>query len=289
MAAVRILEGCGALIEGANLAAASDDEIAIVRRAVFEHGVAFLHDQNLGPEEHIAFAERIGPIVINRYFPKTEKYPQIAKVEKTETQTTNIGGGWHTDHSYDHEPAMGSILVALETPPHGGDTLFANMYAAYESLSDGLKRTLSNLEAIHGSAHVFGNAAAFANSERKEFSGSTDLPESVHPAVITHPGSGKKALYVNPGFTLRFKDWTPEESAPLLSFLYEHAAQPQFVHRFSWRPGSVAIWDNRATWHKAMNDYQGHRRLMHRITIAGERLTSTARHSVVSQMPYKAL
>ncbi|MEI9933126.1 MAG: TauD/TfdA family dioxygenase [Rhizomicrobium sp.] len=274
MTTIQALDGCGALIEGIDLINASDHEIATVRKAVFDHGVAFLHDQHLGPEDHIAFAERVGPIVINRYFPKTEKYPQIAKVEKTETQTTNIGGGWHTDHSYDEEPAMGSILVALETPPHGGDTLFANMYSAYDALSDGLKKTLSGLRAVHGTAHVFGKAAAYANTERKEFGGSTDLPESIHPAVITHPGSGKKALYVNPGFTLRFDGWTAEESTPLLSFLYEHASQSRFVHRFSWKPGSVAIWDNRATWHMAMNDYHGHRRLMHRITIAGERLAS---------------
>ncbi len=274
MTAIKALEGCGALIEGIDLVDARDHEIDALRSAVFDYGVAFLHDQRLTPETHIAFAERVGPIVINRYFPKTDKYPQIAKVEKTEVQTLNIGGGWHTDHSYDEEPAMGSILVALETPPHGGDTLFANMYSAYDVLSDGLKKTLSGLRAVHGTAHVFGKAAAYANTERKEFTGSTDLPESTHPVVIVHPGSGKKALYVNPGFTLRFDGWTAEESAPLLAFLYEHASQPHFIYRFSWKPGSVAIWDNRATWHKAMNDYHGHRRLMHRITIAGERLTT---------------
>jgi len=272
MAQVQVLSGCGALIDGVDLATADDVEVAAVRSAVFDNGVAFLHGQQLHPEAHIAFAERVGPIVVNRYFPKTERFPQIAKVEKTETQKTNIGGGWHTDHSYDAEPAMGSILVAMETPPSGGDTLFANMYAAYEALSDGLKQTLSGLRALHSSAHVFGKAAHYDDSERGEMAGFSDLPEAVHPVVITHPGSGKKALYVNPGFTLSFEGWTAKESQPLLQFLYEHATQPQFVHRFSWKPGSVAIWDNRATWHLAMNDYHGHRRLMHRITIAGGRL-----------------
>lgn len=267
------LPGCGALIEGIDLASASDGEVDAVRAAVFEHGVAFLHGQRLHPEAHIAFAERVGPIVVNRYFPKAERFPQIAKVEKTESQTTNIGGGWHTDHSYDVEPAMGSILVAMETPPTGGDTLFANMYGAYDALSDGLKATLSGLKALHSSAHVFGSASAYTTTERKELAGHSDLPEAVHPVVITHPGSGRKALYVNPGFTLRFDGWTDEESRPLLQFLYAHAAQDRFVHRFSWQPGSVAIWDNRATWHLAMNDYHGHRRLMHRITIAGGRLS----------------
>lgn len=274
MATVNPLPGCGALIENIDIARASDAEIDTVRRAAFEHGVAFMHGQHLTPEAHIAFAERVGPIVINRYFPHTEKYPQIAKVEKTETQTTNVGGAWHTDHSYDEEPALGSILVALETPPTGGDTLFANMYAAYDALSDGLKDTLSRLKAVHSTHHVFGAKSLTAEGERKEFTKNPDLPESIHPVVITHPGSGKKALFVNPGFTIRIDGWTAFESFGLLQMLYKHATQDKFVHRFSWKPGSVAFWDNRATWHNAMNDYQGHRRLMHRITIAGAKLSA---------------
>ncbi len=136
------LNGCGALIGEIDLTVAADAQIDAVRQAAFDHGVVFLHGQKLTPEAHITFARRVGPIVVNRYFPKTERWPEIAKVEKTETQTSNIGGGWHTDHSYDAEPAMGSILVAMETPPSGGDTLFASMYAAYDALSDGLKETL---------------------------------------------------------------------------------------------------------------------------------------------------
>ena len=270
---IEALSGCGALIGGVDLARASDAEIAAVRQAAFDHGVAFLHGQDLHPEAHIAFAKRVGPIVINRYFPKTERWPEIAKVEKTETQRSNIGGGWHTDHSYDAEPAMGSILVAMETPPAGGDTLFASMYAAWDALSDGLKETLSGLRAVHSAAPVFGEKSHYGAGDQKVLSGYSDLPENVHPVAITHPGSGRKALYVNPGFTLRFDGWTQEESKPLLGYLYAHAQRPEFVHRFSWKPGSVAFWDNRATWHLAMNDYHGHRRLMHRITIAGERLT----------------
>lgn len=273
MEAITALKDCGALVEGIDLARASDGQIERVRQAVFDYGVAFLHGQKLHPEAHVAFAERLGPIVVNRYFPKTERFPQIAKVEKTEAQTANIGGGWHTDHSYDAEPAMGSVLVAVETPPTGGDTLFANMYAAYDALSDGLKATLSGLKALHSAVHVFG-ATGYAATDRKEMTGNPDLPESVHPVVITHPGSGKKALYVNPGFTRRFDGWSDEESRALLAYLYQHATQDRFVHRFSWEPGSVAIWDNRATWHYALNDYQGHRRLMHRITIAGEKLAA---------------
>jgi len=266
---VRPVAGCGALIEGIDPRRAGAAEIDRIRSAIFERGVVFLHGLKLTPEDQIAFARRLGPIVVNRYFPKAERYPEIAKVEKTEAQVSNIGGGWHTDHSYDQAPAMGSMLLAIETPPSGGDTLFADMYAAYDALSDGLKATLGTLRAQHATAHVFGEGAAYARMDRPELSGHRDLPEAIHPVVITHPGSGKRALYVNPGFTTGIVGWSREESMALLKYLYAHAVKPEFVHRFQWRPGSMAIWDNRCTWHYAMNDYQGHRRLMHRITLDG--------------------
>jgi len=182
----------------------------------------------------------------------------------------NIGGGWHTDHSYDQIPAMGSLLYALQTPPTGGDTLFASMYAAYDALSDGLKQTLAGLRAVHSSRHVFG--AKKPGLEDRFHNPDLATQDAVHPVVITHPDSGRKALYVNPGFTLRFDGWTDEESRPLLSYLYEHAVRPEFVYRFAWQPGSLAFWDNRATWHYAVNDYHGERRLMHRITVEGSAL-----------------
>lgn len=261
--------GCGAEISGVDVTRATDAEIDLIRRTVFERGVAFLHDQAMSPEQHIAFAERLGPIVVNRYFPASERYPQIAKVEKAETQKTNIGGGWHTDHSYDLAPAMGSVLLAIKTPPTGGDTLFADMYAAYDALSDGFKQMLGGLKAQHAAEHVFGESGVYRMTDRADLAGFKDVPSTVHPVVITHPGSGKKALYVNPAFTVGIVGWSQEESRALLGFLFEHAAKPQFVHRFQWRDGSMAIWDNRATWHQAMNDYHGHHRLMHRITLDG--------------------
>ena len=184
-AIVRETEGCGAEITNLAVAAATDSEIDLIRDTVFRRGVAFLHGQNLTPEEHIAFAERIGPIVVNRYFPPSERYPQIAKVEKTEAQTTNIGGGWHTDHSYDQAPAMGSVLLAIETPPQGGDTLFADMYAAYEALSDGLKATLASLRAVHASEHIYGKDGVFGRTDQAHLAGHEDTPSATHPAVIT--------------------------------------------------------------------------------------------------------
>lgn len=266
---IQPLEGCGALVRGCDVRLASDADIDRLRRAIFDHGVVFLEDQQLTPEDQIAFAGRIAPIVINRYFPKTERYPEIAKVEKSETQVTNIGGGWHTDHSYDEAPAMGSVLLAVELPPSGGDTLFADMYAAYDTLPDKMKSRIADLKARHTSSHVFGEGGGYAETDRAELSGHADTPEAVHPVVITHPGSGKKALYVNPGFTREIVGLDPEESAALLNELFAHAMRLRFVHRYQWRPGSMAIWDNRCTWHFAMNDYHGHYRLMHRITLDG--------------------
>ncbi len=264
--------GCGVLAEGFDARTAGEAEIDALREAVFQRGVVFLHGEVLSPEAQIAFARRLGPIVVNRYFPKTERYPEIAKVEKTETQVVNIGGGWHTDHSYDAAPAMGSVLMAVETPPSGGDTLFADMYAAWDALSDGFKAMLAPLKARHASAHVFGEAGAYARTDRAELSGHADTPEAVHPVAITHPRTGRKALYVNPAFTTGIVGLAPDESAAILGFLYAHAVKPRFVSRFSWRPGSMALWDNRCTWHHALNDYQGQRRLMHRITLDGEAL-----------------
>ena len=266
-ASIRETDGCGAEITGVSVPRASAAEIDLIRQAVFDRGVAFLHGQDLTPEEQIAFAEKIGPIVVNRYFPPSEKYPQIAKVEKTEEQTTNIGGGWHTDHSYDQAPAMGSVLLAVETPPTGGDTQFANMYAAYEALSDGLKETLGSLRALHASEHIYGVDGVYGKTDQAHLAGKTDTPSAVHPVVITHPGSGKKALYVNPAFTMRIEGWSRRESKALLDFLFEHSRYEAFTCRFSWAPGSLAFWDNRSVWHFALNDYPGQRRHMRRVTV----------------------
>ena len=241
-----------------------------LRAAFVEHGLIFLRDQHITPDEHIAFAERWGEININRFFPRLDGYDQIATVTKEPDQTTNIGGGWHTDHSYDHVPAMGSILIARETPPVGGDTLFACMYTAYDTLSDGLKQTLEDMKAVHSSRHIFGEQSSYRDTMKDRFSNPEDATQdAVHPVVITHPESGRKALYVNPGFTLHFDGWTEAESKPLLDFLYAHAVQLEHTTRFQWAPGSIAFWDNRCTWHYALNDYHGTRREMHRITIEG--------------------
>ena len=248
----------------------SDSAFETLRDAFVTHGLIFLRDQDITPDEHIAFAQRWGDININRFFPRLDGYDQIATVTKEPDQFVNIGGGWHTDHSYDHVPALGSILIARETPPVGGDTLFACMYKAYDTLSDGMKQTLEGMKAVHSSRHVFGEQSNYRETMKDRFSNAEDATQdAVHPVVITHPESGRKALYVNPAFTLHFEGWTTAESQPLLDYLYAHAAQLEHTTRFQWAPGSIAFWDNRCTWHYALNDYHGTRREMHRITIEG--------------------
>jgi len=258
----------GAEILGLDLADRLDaDSLRDIRDTLAERGVVVFRAQSLTPDQHIAVARQFGDINLNRFFAHLDGHPEIALVVKEPHQTRNIGGGWHTDHSYDHAPALGSMLLAREVPDHGGDTLFASMYAAFDALSDGLKHTLRGLRAVHSSRHVFG----VERPEMKGRIGNAELAtqDAVHPVVIGHPESGREALYVNPGFTVRIDGWTDEESRPLLRFLYDHAQRPEFTCRLRWAEGSLAFWDNRSTWHYALNDYQGDRRLMHRITIEG--------------------
>jgi taurine dioxygenase len=264
----------GAFVEGVDLGRPlTAVQVDALCRAHAEYGVLFFRDQRLSENRHIELARELGEINVNRFFTPVPGYPEIAEVRKEPEQETNIGGGWHTDHSYDQAPALGSMLYAREVPTSGGDTLFASMYAAYDGLSDGLKRMLEPLKALHSSRHVFG-AGAGRPADLTGRLGNPDLAlqDSVHPVVIRHPRSGRRALYVNPGFTVCFEGWTAAESEPLLRFLYQHATRPEFTYRFHWEPGSLAFWDNRCTWHNAVNDYHGERRLLHRITLEGEPL-----------------
>ena len=264
--------GAGAFVDGVDLSLGlSKDAVKKIRTALGEYGVVFFRDQTLSPEQHISMAKQFGAININRFFATVDGHPNIAEVRKEPTQAANIGGSWHTDHSYDLEPAMGSILVARETPSRGGDTLFASMFAAYDSLSEGVKRVLESLQAWHSSRHAFGDTTRIKSAGLDDRYGNPELAQqdSLHPIVIKHPISGRKALYVNPGFTIGVDGWHQNESDALLQMLYQHAARPEHTFRFQWQPGSVAFWDNRASWHYALNDYSGERRIMHRITIDG--------------------
>ncbi len=267
--------GIGAEVMGANVA---DLEQADALMAAFtDHAVIVIRDQKITPDQQLAFARRIGTINVNRFFAHVPDHPEIALVLKEPDQQRAIGERWHTDHSYDEIPAMCSMLHAVETPEVGGDTVFASMYAAFDALSEGLKTTLRGMHAWHSSRHVFGADRKDKETTKTGRIGNPEMAtqDALHPVVINHPLSGREALYVNPEFTINFDGWTPEESAALIGYLERHCTKPEFTCRVRWRPGDITIWDNRATWHKAVNDYAGHRRLMHRITIEGVALSAT--------------
>ncbi|WP_282608051.1 TauD/TfdA family dioxygenase [Pelagibius sp. Alg239-R121] len=266
--------GLGAEILGADIRRAQDFDA--IFEAFVNYSVVVLRGQDCTPEDHLAFARRFGPINVNRFFQPVEGYPEIATVLKEKDQKQAIGEGWHTDHSYDEMPAMGSILHAIEVPPIGGDTLLVSMAAAYEALSPALRIFLDGLTAVHSSRHTFG-----ASVQDSEASVSGRLGNALaatqdarHPVVITHPLSGRRGLYVNPVFTTHIEELYPDESDAILAMLYAHCKQPEFHCRLRWQARDIAIWDNRATWHKAINDYHSHRRLMHRVTVAGVALAA---------------
>jgi taurine dioxygenase len=241
-----------------------------IRRAFLEHLVIFFRDQSLTPAQFMAFARRMGEPVEYPFVKGIDGFPEIIPVVKRESETVNFGGIWHTDTAYLDKPPMATMLVAREVPPYGGDTLFANMYLAYETLSVGMKRMLDGLIAINLSANA---DVTRTRVDRVRDSGKTEARKefvSEHPVVRTHPETGRKALYVNVGHTAHFKDMTEEESAPLLNYLFQHQTRPEFTCRFSWKPGSVAFWDNRCVLHNPVNDYHGFRRVMHRVTLAGD-------------------
>ena len=268
-------EGCGAVVTDLQLANLTNDALVELRAVFAEYGLLFFRNQDLTPDQHLEFSKRFGRIVINKFFKPTTEFPQIAEVRKEKTQQTNIGGGWHTDHSYDAIPAMGSILVARTLPKTGGDTQFANLAAAYDALPEDLKNRIENLRAVHSNTHLYGENGLYRLTDLSEQLGGMDrVGDATHPVVIIHPESGRKVLYVNPGHTIQFEGWDFTESRALLDELYGHVVQPQFTCSFNWLPGSVTFWDNRCTWHQANNDYQGQARLMHRITLAGSALTA---------------
>ena len=266
---------CGVTIHDVRLADAEGEVLDAIRRAVFEHGVAVFRGQGLSPEQHIDLAKRWGGIDINNYFPLTDAHPEIAVVRKAAGQETNIGGAWHTDHSYDQVPAMGSILVARTLPPKGGDTLFAHMGAAYDALDEDTKRAIEGLEAFHTADHVYKEGGIYAQTDiGGELRGQDLTTGATHPVVVRHPRTGRKLLYVNPSFTVTIMGRSRADSLPLLERLFAEARNPKHHARVVWEPSTVAIWDNRTTWHNALNDYHGHAREMHRITLTGEKLAA---------------
>jgi taurine dioxygenase len=260
----RIAGALGAELLGVDLS--KEIPAAEIRKAFLEHQVIFFRDQELDPAQFMAFARTMGRPVPYPFVPGIEGFPEVIEVKKLEHERHNFGGIWHSDTAYLEEPPMGSMLIAREIPPYGGDTLFASQYLAYEALSDGMKRLLDGLYAVNSSAKA--DVTRTREDRVKEYSRHY---EAEHPVVRTHPETGRKALYVNFGHTVRFRGMTEQESAPLLDYLFRHQVKPEFTCRFHWEVGSVAFWDNRCTQHNPVNDYHGHRRVMHRITLAGDK------------------
>lgn len=267
----------GAEIGSVDLRRMDDAEFAEIHRAWLRHQVIYFRGQTMTPDEHLDFARRWGEIHIHPFNAPMEGYPEILQILKTEAATRNNGNRWHSDQMYTAAPAKATILLAREMPPYGGDTMFSNLYLAYETLSDGMKEMLSGLKGVHNgnSSKNFlgGSRAAQAKMGLIPTPQKDPDPDvqtvSVHPIIRTHPETGRKALYIG-SHTERFDGMTDDESKPLLDYLMAHTSRPEFICRVRWEVGTLTMWDNRCCQHYALNDYQGQRRCVHKITVKGD-------------------
>ena len=244
--------------------------MADIKAVWLECQLIVIRQQSITPEQQLRFAESLGEPDIYPFLQGLDGFPMITEVLKKETETVNFGGVWHSDTTYQLCPPMATVLYAKELPPIGGDTLFSNQYAAYEQLSDGLKRTIGTLRGVNSAGK---KRVSATREERVKESGSGMKAEKmigIHPVVRTHPDTGRQSLFINPAHTVSFDEWTEPESAGLLAFLFAHQIAPEFQCRLSWQVGDIAIWDNRCTLHYPLNDYHGYRRLLHRITLKGD-------------------
>ncbi|MBI2402745.1 MAG: TauD/TfdA family dioxygenase [Gemmatimonadetes bacterium] len=267
---VRPIAGAlGAEIRGVDIAKPLEGEVVSeIRQAFLDHLVIFFRSQTLIPQEQLTFAQRFGQPMEYPQLKGLPECPLITPVIKREHERVAFGGVWHSDTSYLERPPMASMLYAVEIPPYGGDTLFANQYLAYETLSEGLKKTLAGLVGVNSSTKA--EASKTREDRLRDTGAEVKVLVGKHAVARTHPETGRKALYVNVGHTMHFEGWTEQESRPLLDYLFEHQIRPEFTCRFRWEPGSLAFWDNRCTQHNPVNDYHGFRRVMHRVTLAGD-------------------
>lgn len=265
----------GAEISGVDLSPGMDDAtFEEVRRAFLEFAVIFFRDQRLTPREQMAFAERFGELDIYPFMEPLADYPYVIPIIKEQDTKFNFGGGWHSDMSYSETPPKATVLYAIETPTHGGDTLFASMTRAYEALSPGMRQMLEGVKGVFTAAKVHGATGFYGNADHPMSMRSDSSKEQarwLHPIVRTHPETGRKALYCDAPHVERLEDMRVDESEVLIDFLNQFATSEPFTTRFRWAPGSMAMWDNRCVMHYALNDYAGQRREMNRITIKGDR------------------
>jgi taurine dioxygenase len=267
-----IAEALGAEIAGINLAEDLDaGSIAAIRHAWLDHLVIFFRGQNLPPERLLAFGRHFGEAVEYPFIQGIEGFPLITPVVKLEHERVNFGGLWHSDTAYLERPPMGTMLIAREVPPYGGDTLFANMYLGYETLSPGMQRLLDGRVAVNSSAKA--DVTKTREDRLRDGARSEAKREYVgeHPVVRTHPETGRKCLFVNASYTVGIEGMTAAEGKALLDFLLEQGNRPEFTFRFRWQKGSIAFWDNRSAKHIALGDTGPFRRLMRRIQICGDK------------------
>lgn len=268
----------GAEVRGLDLGRPLEEAtFAAVHAAYLEHQVLVFRDQKLTPEQQLAFSRRFGRLLRVPYVAPLPGHTEIIAVlkEAEERNISNFGGTWHSDFSFLERPPSASLLYALEVPARGGDTIWADMYRAHDTLSEGLRGLLRDLRAIHGGVPYGAQGPppdlAVSRSVKMTRGDPSADVEVAHPVVRRHAETGRPALFVNAVYTTRFADMTAEESEPLLRYLEAHATRPEFTCRVSWAAGTLVLWDNRCTQHLAVNDYDGARRLLHRTTVTGER------------------
>ena len=260
--AVPLNGALGATISGVNFSLPqSEAVINEIRLALLNHMVLIFHDQPLHPERLAQVGRYFGKLHINPFVAGTDGVKEVISVRSEENDEKRFTGLWHSDISWGELPSMGALLHAVTLPDFGGDTLFANTALAYQNLSDGYKAVLSQLKAEHRVDRYHRSKAEYA-----------DVPSPViHPVVRTHPETGQKSLFVNEYFTSRFDDMSEQESRPILEYLFNHIARPDHTCRIQWQPNMLVFWDNRCTQHYATNDYAGQSRLMHRVTVTGDK------------------
>ncbi len=272
----RVAGACGAVVGGVDLAADRDEgDIATIRGALLEHQVVFFRDQNLDPIGQVAFSHRLGPPSPVPFVQSIPEHPEVIAVvrEATEDHGYTFGGLWHSDFSFLPEPPFASMLHALEVPPYGGDTIFASQTLAYERCSSALQAMLVGLDGVHSAVNAYSPKMQAVHDTFAGMSVQTDDTAhrtQVHPVVRVHGETGKLALFVNAQYTVGLHGFMPHEARPLLDYLFAQSTRTDLTCRWQWRVGDVAIWDNRSVQHMAMADFTGHRRAMHRTTVAGE-------------------
>jgi taurine dioxygenase len=264
----------GAEVKGISLKALDDAGWRRIHEAFLAYAVLAIRDQALAPDDMMRLGERFGEPCFYPFVTGIEGYPHIFEVVKEERETTNFGGNWHSDTTYLARPPAATLLYAMETPTHGGDTLFSNATAAYEALSEGMRRMLDGLVGVNSAGLKYGGGRSKMHrgigGMKVHDTDDAEQYEAEHPVVRTHPETGKKALYLSRSHTLRFRGMSEDESRPLVEWLQAHQTRPEFTCRVRWQPGTLTIWDNRCTQHCAVNDYHGQRRRMRRLTVGAQ-------------------